>query len=354
MSTNQHDSDFFDVALRQIHHDARQGAVIPEQTPLRQLTDTVCAAAAVVTAPIRKYMQEVNNAPYAPETKAAPKGPKSEPDIHAADFLPVRAMTSTGEAAEVSAAKHQKTPRKAKMVPHAAPKAKSAVRHPSVHSTPAVPPDSDANTAGSTPNTGTASIPAPSDRSATATPRRTTRTRAKKKRASPWTAVLLITIVMLGAATGLWLVFGYRTAESTATRYAQALYSGDADALYDLYTKPRLTALARTKRFTSVDEFLTSEQNRLARSRESWELTLGPNYSIDVKLTDLSEKYRTILSSYAASYEVSYNLKVEPEAIRWFTADITLRGNQQALSKTKPLILVRVGTWWYVFDTPAS
>ena len=349
MSTNKHDSDFFDAALRQIHHDARQGATIPEQTPFRQLTDAVCAITDTVTAPIRKYMQDVNNAPYAHDAQKASPTQKPTPLTDAADFLPVRAMTTTGEAASSEAS-----------VPASTPKTKKTSRwmkllHKSTskttRTTQPAPPEQLNN---ARQISDASSTPKPTNPTSVKRPRRATRSKAKKHRTSPWIAVLVITIVMLGAGTGLWLMFGYRTAESTATRYAQALYSGDADALYGLYTQPRLAALARTKRFTSIDEFLTSEKNRFARSRENWEKDLGPNYSIDVKLTDLSKKYQIILSSYAAGYEVSYNLELEPEDIRWYTVDITLRGNQQVLSKTKPLILVRVGTWWYVFDTPAA
>ncbi|MBQ9083634.1 MAG: hypothetical protein IJY28_09080 [Clostridia bacterium] len=334
MSIRKSDHDFFDDALRQIHQEARQGIKIPEQTALRRVTETVRSVTSAVTEPLRKYIDHEKQ--YMTAAKAeVPPPPVSAPS--GADDSPVRA---TPPATETEPSKNAKTAvsRKFFRTPGSTDKQKKKA--------PRVKTKKPARTAktttkSKTPHTGQTGT-APTARPA----------RRHNRNRSPMFAIMLTLGLMLTLTTGLWLIFGYRSAEATVTRYAQAFYKGDSDTVYSLYDQQRLKTLALYKKFNNVDEFLTSERERFSYNFANDEKYLGKNFTIKMQLEDQSEKYQLTLDDYAVSYEIKYDLTVHE--MRWYMVHIQLDGSKSFDTDSFPLVLARIGTWWYVVETPSK
>ncbi len=193
--------------------------------------------------------------------------------------------------------------------------------------------------------------PDPDAPSAESSPsRKHRRSRSRKKRLHLAWIILVTVLVLAVSLTAAWVAFGYRSCEATVLRFGEALYRADAEAVFDLYPEEVLEDIMERKNMTDRDHFFVARSLSLKNKWNPLDKQLGLDWTADFACKDKSATYEDNLKATCAAYAVEYG--ITPDEARWIVLYATLESEYGQLYHTHSVIMVRFGTWWYVYDTP--
>jgi hypothetical protein len=336
--------DFLREALNQIHRDAQSApdtATRPNHTDVRSAVRSVARTLyprdrAPSTTPPAAVTVAQKAPPAAPDSAEAVLPEKNIAVQRAASSEPKKRIipSADGDASRKRAERSRRN------------RTRAAAR--TAHNT-----GTDAGPAASAPSAAPQSAesatPVAAAEAAASVPHRKRR-RSRKKRLHPAWIALAAVLVLAVSLTAAWFAFGYRSCEATAIRLGKALYRADAASVFALYPTEVVDDLMERKNFTDKDKFFARNSKSLQDKWEILDRQLGADWTADFSYQDKSESYANNLKSTCSVYQSKYG--VCPDEARWIVLNVSLKSERGETFHTRSVILLRFGTWWYVYDTP--
>lgn len=160
---------------------------------------------------------------------------------------------------------------------------------------------------------------------------------------------LLLPFILIAVTVVMWILFGGRGYKATVKKYVGATMKADAKSLVALMPKNYVKVAIQSGGYDNKADLIDDLQQKLDDSHEDYDDYFGTGWRYDYRILDTYTYSADEVDMYL--YYNNYNGMLRgTKEIMEVNYTLTVKKDSQKASTDVTLLLVKIGSSWYVTD----